>query len=251
MNYAYVRFSTEKQDEVQQMQAISEFAAQRGLEIDVFSKDEGVSGGVSYRDRNLYGMVEKMKQGDTLIVSEISRLGRSMSDLNKLINDELKPKKIRLIVIKMGLDMDCANLKAVDEMIFFALSFAAQIEKEMIQQRTQSAIDARKEILKREGGFFSKTGRWTTHLGGPKGADTRSASAAAGFSHSRRASNWRECSALYTMVSDEIAHGTSQKDILAKALKYYEKNPSVYCTREGKPLCKGTLSRWCKELRVI
>ena len=53
--------------------------------------------------------------GDALVVSEISRLGRSMSDLNKLVNDELKPKKLRLIVISMGLDLDCANLKAIDE----------------------------------------------------------------------------------------------------------------------------------------
>ena len=160
MVYAYIRFSTDKQDQTQQVQALKEWSEPKGIQIDVIEMDEGVSGGVSYKDRRLLGLVQQMKEGDILVVSEISRLGRSMSDLNMLINMELKPRKVRLIVIKMGLDLDCANLKAVDEMVFFAFSFAAQVEKEMIQARTQSAIDARKEALKRDGGFFSKSGRW-------------------------------------------------------------------------------------------
>ena len=196
MNYAYIRFSTDKQDETQQVQAIHEWSQPRGIVIDVIETDEGVSGGISYRDRKLYSMVNKMRKGDVLIVSEISRLGRSMSDLNKLINDELKPRGVRLIVIKMGLDLDCANLKAIDEMIFFAFSFAAQVEKEMIQQRTKSALDARKEILEKEGGFFSKNGNWCRHLGRKKGCDTSKASKVSAAASARKAQEWRNSSPL-------------------------------------------------------
>lgn len=247
---AYIRYSTNSQDQTQQVQALKDWTEPRGITIDVIEKDEGVSGGVSYRDRKLYGLVRKMKTGDTLIVSEISRLGRSMGDLNLLINEELKPRKVRLIVTKMNLDLDCANLKAIDEMIFFAFSFSAQIEKELIQSRTQSAIDARKEAIKKEGGFFSKTDRWCTHLGRKKGTKAPGAGRASGMAAMKKAGEWRDGSALYTMVSDEIAHGASQKDILAKALRLYEKHPSIYCTRNGKPLCWGTLSRWAKEIQI-
>lgn len=249
MNYAYIRFSTDKQDETQQAQAIKEWADPRGITIDYIAKDEGVSGGVSYRDRNLYGLVHKMKKGDVLIVSEISRLGRSMSDLNKLINEELKPRGVRLIVIKMGLDLDCANLKAIDEMIFFAFSFAAQIEKEMIQQRTQSAMDLRKSLIETEGGFVSKEGNWCTHLGAPKGRDNHKMRQAAYVNAANKAKDWRENSQLYSWVTIQVFKGRPRKEILAEAAKLYEKNPEKYGTREGKVLSKGHLSFWVKEIQ--
>lgn len=171
--YAYLRVSTEQQTLLQQQNAINDYLKLKGLQIDEIVSDEGVSGGVSYKQRKLNDLLSEMKEGDSLVVSEISRLGRSMSDLNKLVNDELKPKKLRLIVISMGLDLDCANLKAIDEMILFAFSFSSQIEKEMIQERTRNALDARKKILAEKGFFISKAGNKVTRLGG--NADTGAA----------------------------------------------------------------------------
>lgn len=164
--YAYLRVSTEKQTLTQQQNAINEYLKHKGLQIDEIVSDEGVSGGVSYKQRKLNDLLNEMDYGDALVVSEISRLGRSMSDLNKLVNDELKPRKLRLIIISMGLDLDCSNLKAIDEMVLFAFSFSAQIEKEMIQERTRNALQARKKLLEKYGFFISKQGRKITHLGG-------------------------------------------------------------------------------------
>lgn len=161
MNYAYIRFSTDKQDERQQMNAIENYLRLKGLSIDRYEMDEGVSGGVSYKNRKLNDLVKSMSQGDSLIVTEISRLGRSMSDINKLVADELKPRGVRLIVIAMGLDLDCANIKALDEMIIFAFSFAAQLEKELIITRTRSALEARKKSGMEIGGTNSLWGRKT------------------------------------------------------------------------------------------
>ena len=248
MNYAYIRFSTDKQDETQQVQAITEFASQRGLTIDVVEKDEGVSGGVSFRDRKLNSLVKKLKIGDSLIVSEISRLGRSMADLNILINEELKPRKVRLIVIKMGIDIDCSQLKAVDEMVFFALSFAAQVEKEMIQQRTQSAIDARKKLIKEDGGFISKAGVFRDHLGNKKGCDMSPAWQASNQKSAALAEEWRKRSPLYIWTANQVLKGRSRKDILAEAAELYEDEPEKFGTREGKMLTKGTLSKWVAEI---
>lgn len=164
--YAYLRVSTEKQDFQQQENAINEYLAPKGLKIDEIVTDEGVSGGVTYKKRNLYHLIQEMQKDDILVVSEVSRLGRSMSDLNKLVNDELKPRGLRLIIVGMGLDLNCSNLKAIDEMILFAFSFASQIEKEMIQERTRNALDARKRQIEANGYYITKTGAKRTKLGG-------------------------------------------------------------------------------------
>lgn len=250
MNYAYIRFSTNKQDETQQMRALSEYAAQKGITIDAFEKDEGISGGVSYRERNLLGIVEKMKEGDVLIVSEISRLGRSMSDLNMLIANELRPRKVRLVVVKSGLDINCAKISAIDEMIFFALSFAAQIEKELIQQRTQLSMDDRKDRIIKDGGFFSKSGRWCTSLGRKKGSKFPGCGLAGGMAKTAKAEAWRDSSPLYSMFCDEYSHGTPLTKIHEKALRLYDKHPALYCTRMGKKPSLGLLSRWSKEISL-
>lgn len=243
---AYIRFSTQKQEETQQVQTLKEWCEPRGITIDTIVKDEGVSGGVSYRDRNLYKLVRQLKADDILVTSEVSRLGRSMSDINKLVNDELAPRKVRLIVIKMGLDIDCAKLKAMDQMILFSFGFAAELEKELIQSRTQSAIDARKEAIATQGGFISKKNRWCQHLGREKGADTSAATRASASAAEERAREWRDESTLFPWVAYQLAMHRPRKDIVAEARAHFEKDPQKWGTRHGKPLTEALLSHYAK-----
>lgn len=251
MTYAYVRFSTDKQDEIQQVHNLAEYARIKGITIDAFEKDEGISGGVSYKDRNLYHLVQKLSVGDCLIVSEISRLGRNMSDLNRLINDELKPRKVRLIVSSMGLDLDCTSINAINEMILFALSFGAQLEKELLQGRTKSAMDDRKERIIKDGGFFSEKGRWCTHLGRKKGTKAPDGSAMGSVRERRRkAEEWKNASPLCKACIEEFKVGTKQKDILKKMLNLYDSLPTIYCTRTGKKPSKGFISALYKEWQM-
>lgn len=155
----YGRVSTDKQTLEQQNRTVKEWLSRNGLKTDIVITEEGISGGVTYKKRKLgTDVLPLLEAGDMLIVAEISRLGRSMSDLNKLINDELKPRKIRLVVVQMGLDLNCANLKAMDEMILFAFSFASQLEKELIQERTKSALEIRKQKSSRKAASFQKQG---------------------------------------------------------------------------------------------
>lgn len=161
MNYVYIRYSTDRQDERQQMVDIESYIRTKGLTVDRVESDEGISGGISYKERKLFLLVQRMQAGDSLIVSEISRLGRSMSDLNRLVNDELKPRGVRLIVIKMGIDLDCGHIKAIDEMILQSFAFAAQMEKELIQDRTRNALESRKRAGQAIGGTNELWGRRT------------------------------------------------------------------------------------------
>lgn len=170
----YGRVSTDKQTLEQQNRTVKEWLSRNGLKADIVVTEEGISGGVTYKKRKLgTEVLPLLEDGDMLIVAEISRLGRSMSDLNKLINDELKPRKIRLVTVQMGIDLDCGNIKAMDEMILFAFSFASQIEKELIQERTKSALEVRKRKIEQDGYFISKAGNKCTSLGGTTTGQTK------------------------------------------------------------------------------
>ena len=144
--FLYSRVSTSQQTLAQQERTAYEWLNAHRMKVDEIVSDEGVSGGVSYAERNLGKiLLPKTQEGDMIIVSEISRLGRSMFDLSKLIHTELKPRKLRLVVCNMGIDLNCSKMTAIDELILNNFSFAAQLEKQLISERTLSALQVKKK----------------------------------------------------------------------------------------------------------
>lgn len=85
MIYAYIRVSTDKQTVENQRFEINRFAKQRDFQIDVWV-EETVSGTRSAKDRKLGVLLKRIKKGDTLIVSEISRLGRRLMEVMSILN---------------------------------------------------------------------------------------------------------------------------------------------------------------------
>lgn len=90
-------------------------------------------------DREIYTVVENMQAGDTLIVTELSRLARSMIELNGIIAEVLKKKASLRVVTGQVVDESITSQSLV-----FALGIAAQVERDMISERTKSALRARK-----------------------------------------------------------------------------------------------------------
>ena len=76
MIYKYLRFSTDKQDEIQQENTIDKYLENIGIKADAVITDAGVSGGVSYDKRNLGELCNSLKPNDVIVVSELSRLTR-------------------------------------------------------------------------------------------------------------------------------------------------------------------------------
>lgn len=185
----YARVSSDSQTLAQQEHTVIEWLKYHDMKATHTVSDEGVSGGVSYKDRNLGKVVLPMlDRGDVLIVSEISRIGRNMNDINNFVA-ELEPIGVRLVVVQLGWDMDCADLKSKDKFIISALGFAAELEKELIQSRTRSAMAVRKEKLGQYGSFISKSGRIVTHLGNAKGVDLSKANEASAKARREKARN--------------------------------------------------------------
>jgi DNA invertase Pin-like site-specific DNA recombinase len=166
--YKYIRFSTDRQDERQQENTIDSWLKAKGMTADETIRDEAISGGTSYKERNLFQLVRELGLNDTLIVSEISRITRSgFGELNELIQDYFKPNRLRLIICNVGLDIDCSEISAMTELQLSMLSIFAKMEKELIVGRTKSALDTRRLMIERDGGFTSKSGEWRTRLGRP------------------------------------------------------------------------------------
>lgn len=170
MIYKYLRFSTDKQDEKSQEEIINSYVIRKGIKIDDVIKDCGVSGSVSYSHRNLGGLLQSLKSGDTLIVSELSRITRGgICDLSEMITRFFAPNNLRLVICNVGLEIDCSSMSAMAEMQMAIMVSFAKMEREFLKQRTKAALDERKKKIETEGGFLNKKGKWVTHLGGTRG----------------------------------------------------------------------------------
>jgi DNA invertase Pin-like site-specific DNA recombinase len=139
MIYAYIRVSTDKQDFNNQRYSVLEYAANNKL-ADINFLSESVSGKKSWRERAIADIVNKTVEGDSLIVSELSRLGRSMLEIFELIAILLR-KSVEIHVIKNNtvLKDDIQS-----KVITFAFSLGSEIERDLISQRTKEALAAKK-----------------------------------------------------------------------------------------------------------
>jgi DNA invertase Pin-like site-specific DNA recombinase len=100
---AYIRASTDKQDLNNQKLEIFEYARKNQLEVDDFIQIT-ISSRKTSKDRRIDEMVLALNDADTLIVTELSRLGRSTAEIIGLINALIK-KQVRVISIKQNLDI--------------------------------------------------------------------------------------------------------------------------------------------------
>lgn len=142
------------------------------------------------------------------------------------------------------------DLPSCDRFILTVM-FAMHERTAMIGRiNTRVALAERKRQIEREGGFFSKSGNWCTHLGNKKGASMKEAHQAGHAALHQISQDWRETSPLYSWVTIQVFKRRPRKDILEEAQELYNRNPDKYCTRQGKPLSKGVLSVWIKELQM-
>lgn len=141
------------------------------------------------------------------------------------------------------------DLPSSDRFVLTIMFAVAEKQAMMIQLKTKLALAERKKQIKQDGGFFSKSGNWCTHLGNKKGASMKEAHQAGHAALHQISQDWRETSPLYSWVTIQVFKRRPRKDILEEAQELYNRNPDKYCTRQGKPLSKGVLSVWVNELQ--
>jgi len=135
----YLRVSTGAQDLDKNKADILRLANQEDLGRVQFV-EEKVSGKVSWRKRRIADWVETLQAKDNIIVSELSRLGRSMLECMEILSIALQ-KGIRVYAVKGNWHLDQSMQSKI---IAMAFSMAAEIERELISQRTTEALRFRK-----------------------------------------------------------------------------------------------------------
>lgn len=139
MTIAYLRVSTEKQNLCNQQNEILRFAAARNLTIDRWVT-EVVSGRKKGSDRKLGSLLHRMHPGDRLIVTELSRLSRTLTEIMSIMGYCLE-RGIVLYSTKDGYAFDDTINSKV---LCFAFGLVAEIERNLISLRTREALAARR-----------------------------------------------------------------------------------------------------------
>jgi DNA invertase Pin-like site-specific DNA recombinase len=136
---AYLRVSTIDQDLEKNKADILRLA--NTLELGhVRFVEEKVSGRVAWRNRKIAQILDHAMTGDTIIVSELSRLGRSMLECMEILSIAAQ-KGINLYAVKGNWRLDSSIQSKI---IAMAFAMAAEIERDLIAKRTKEALAAKK-----------------------------------------------------------------------------------------------------------
>ena len=137
---AYLRVSTLDQDIGKNKADILHFANHHDLGKVNFV-EEIASGRKHWRERQIAQVVENLQAGDAIIVAELSRLGRSMLECMEILALAMR-KSIRVYAVKGSWQLDDSIQSKI---IALAFAMAAEIERDLISQRTREALRFRKQ----------------------------------------------------------------------------------------------------------
>lgn len=139
MIFAYIRVSTDKQSIENQRFELLKYADSKKLQIDTWI-EETISATKSIQDRKLGQVLLQMKENDLLLVSELSRLGRNLMEVMSILHQCME-RNIKVVTLKEGYELgDNINSKV----LAFAFSLSAEIERNLIAQRTKEALARKK-----------------------------------------------------------------------------------------------------------
>lgn len=146
---AYIRKSTDKQSFEHQEFEIEQYAKKNNLKIDR-CVEESISSRKELKKRKLSELLRELQEGDVLLTTEISRLGRSLLEVMGILQTCLE-KNCQVITIKenyhLGNDIQ-------SKVLAFAFSLSSEIERNLISQRTKMSLDSIKASGKKLGRPF-------------------------------------------------------------------------------------------------
>ncbi len=155
--WGYIRVSTDHQTTENQKLAILEYANQEKISVDNWI-DSNKSSRKSTKERRIDELLEKMTQGDTLIVAELSRLGRSVGQIAMFV-DETMRRKIKIICLKENITLN--GKKDIQTKVMITMfSLFAEIERDLISERTKEGLArarAEGKLLGRPKGILGKS----------------------------------------------------------------------------------------------
>ena len=142
--YGYVRVSTIEQSAESQKNLISRFVVERKMSIDKWIEVE-MSSRKTADKRKITELLSQVVENDVVIVSELSRLGRSIQEVLQIIKSLMEEKKCRLILVKQNMDLNPHNVLDMSNKILITIfSMLAELERDFISFRTKEGLNALK-----------------------------------------------------------------------------------------------------------
>lgn len=139
MIYGYIRVSTDKQTTENQRYEITKFCEKNDIKIDKWV-EETISATKDISKRKLGALIDDLNPHDIIIASELSRLGRKLLEVMAILNHcTNNGAKVWTIKDNFRLDTDIQS-----KVLAFAFGLAAEIERNLISQRTKEALAARR-----------------------------------------------------------------------------------------------------------
>lgn len=135
----YLRVSTKDQDLEKNKAEILHLANEKKLG-NVDWVEEKISGTKDWKKRKLGDVISELNDGDTIVVSELSRLGRSMLQILEII-EHCRTNGIKIYAVKGGWSLDDSMQSKILSMF---LGMASEIERDLISSRTKEALKAKK-----------------------------------------------------------------------------------------------------------
>lgn len=135
--FAYLRVSSDRQDIDSQRLKILEYARRHRFLVDEFVEFEG-SSRISLRARRIEELLEKLAPGDTLVVVELSRIGRSLGEIIEVMN-ELARRDVYVHIIEQGMRLCGAHDMATKVQIAM-FGIMAEVERDLISERTKAGV---------------------------------------------------------------------------------------------------------------
>ena len=144
MTYGYIRVSTDDQTAESQKNLISRYCMDKKIFIDEWIEIEK-SSRRSTRERRIDELIQKIEGNDVVIVSELSRLGRSIKEVLNIIERIVEEKRCRIIMLKQNIDINPHNTNDMTNKILITVfSMLAELERDFISERTKEGLIARK-----------------------------------------------------------------------------------------------------------
>lgn len=143
MIYGYVRVSTAEQSLESQKNMISRYGMDHKLMVDEWIELE-MSASKSTAQRRIDELLGKLLPNDTVITSELSRLGRSIKETLNIVESITNEKQSRLILIKQNLDLNPKDKHNItNKVLLTVFSMTAELERDFISERTKEGLRAR------------------------------------------------------------------------------------------------------------
>ncbi len=142
----YIRVSSDKQDLQKQEHLLLKYAQQQDLKVSDFINIE-ISSRKGTRERRIDELLERLNEGDTLLVAELSRLGRNMFEVINIIN-QLGEKGVEVLFVRQP---ELSTAGPQRKLLLAIYSYFAEAEREFISMRTKQGLAAARASGKKLG----------------------------------------------------------------------------------------------------